>query len=49
MKTRMLAMACVRGSVDERSDHAWGFVSRIMVKSDGGMPAHQRQHCCAVS
>jgi len=36
MKTRMLATAWERVRVGERSDQAWGFVSRMMVRRDGG-------------
>ena len=36
MKTRRLAIAAERGSVEERSAQAWGFVSRIIVRRDGG-------------
>lgn len=36
MKTRRLAMAAERGRVGARRAQAWGFVSRIMVKREGG-------------
>lgn len=36
MKTRMLAMAVERGRVGDRSAQAWGFVSRMMVRREGG-------------
>ena len=36
MKTRRLAIAAERGRVGERRAQAWGFVSRIIVKRDGG-------------
>lgn len=37
MKTRRFAIAAERGRVDARRVHAWGFVSRIIVRSDGGV------------
>lgn len=36
MKTSMLAMAAERGRVSRRRYQAWGFVSRIMVRREGG-------------
>ncbi len=36
MKTRRLAMAAERGRVGVRRAQAWGFVSRIMVRREGG-------------
>lgn len=36
MKTRRLAMAVERGRVGARRAQAWGFVSSIIVKRDGG-------------
>lgn len=36
MKTRILAMAAERVRVGARRAQAWGFVSRIMVKREGG-------------
>lgn len=36
MKTRRLAMAEEKERVGARSAHAWGFVSRIIVKREGG-------------
>ena len=36
MKTRMLAMALDSGSVGDKRDQAWGFVSSTMVSSEGG-------------
>lgn len=36
MKTRRLAIAAERGRVGARRAQAWGFVSRIMVKREGG-------------
>ena len=36
MKTRRLEIAAERGRVGDRSAQAWGFVSRIMVRRDGG-------------
>lgn len=43
MKTRMLAIAFVRGSVEERRDQACGFVSRMIVRREGGTPVVVRQ------
>ena len=39
MKTRRLATALDRGSVDESSDQAAGLVSRMIVSSDGDCSA----------
>ena len=36
MKTRRLAIALESGRVSARRAQAWGFVSRMMVKRDGG-------------
>ena len=36
MKTSRFATALERGRVSERRAQAWGFVSRIMVKREGG-------------
>ncbi len=36
MKTRMLAIALERGRVELRRDQACGFVSRTMVRREGG-------------
>jgi len=36
MKTRRLAMAAERGRIGERRAQAWGFVSRIIVRREGG-------------
>ena len=36
MKTRRFAIAFESGRVSERRAHAWGLVSRIMVRRDGG-------------
>lgn len=36
MKTRRLAMAAERGRVGVRRAQAWGLVSRIMVRREGG-------------
>lgn len=35
MNTRVLATACEKGREGSRSDQAWGFVSRIMVRREG--------------
>lgn len=35
MKTRRLATALEKGSVDDRRDHAAGLVSRMTVKREG--------------
>ena len=52
MKTRRFATAFERGRVSARRAQAWGFVSRIMVNSDGGgsvgqqsqLPSEQQGH-----
>ena len=36
MKTRRLAIAAERERVGERRAQAWGFVSRMMVRREGG-------------
>ena len=36
MKTRRFAIAAETGRVGARRAQAWGFVSRIMVRRDGG-------------
>lgn len=49
MKTRRFATALERGRVSERRAQACGFVSRIMVNSDGGgsVSRQGQHHCCA--
>lgn len=39
MNTRSVATALERGRVEERRDQAWGFVSRTIVRREGGGPA----------
>ena len=43
MKTRRLAIAAEKGKVEERRAQAWGFVSRITVRRDGG--GSERRGC----